>query len=208
MNIPIAQGRSISKYEFSCPHDCTSTWQNTLHVFGVFLHMHGWGSQIWGTHWRGDTLINETGRIDFWDFAFQQQLPVMFDILPGDRINTHCWYQQNPSAPVAFGLPSSDEMCIQYLQYYPRIPDNTGICGYFYGPLLASYGIDNTTVCNDDILYDTTGLPKPDTIKDPPLAITRYFGTEGTNSAFTCSSAAMNVPHMFSIVLFLLLLIV
>jgi len=207
---PIPQGTGITKIEYSCPYDCTASWP-PLNVFGVFLHMHSWGSQIWGSHWRGTVQLNETGRVDFWDFAFQQQRHVNFSIYPGDRINTHCWYKQNPAGEVAFGLASQAEMCIQYLQYYPRLTHNNGECAYFYDPIFAQYGLSNATACNGDLLWDATHtFPVPDVTKDPPLAISRYFGTLGANPDFVCgSSSAMNVvPRVLSVVvLFLLLLI-
>jgi hypothetical protein len=60
-------------------------------------------------------------RVDFWDFGFQPGSLVNFTIEPGDRINTHCVYKERSTGPTRFDESSTDEMCIQYLFYYPKI---------------------------------------------------------------------------------------
>jgi len=206
----IPQGTSISAFEYSCDTSCTGSWPQ-LHVFSTVLHMHKAGTQMWSSHWRNGEQIRETNRVDFWDFGFQQATPANFDIMPGDRINTHCSYQQNPSRPIPFGQPSDSEMCVQFVAYYPRIPHNNGICSYFYSDTI--FGVPtNTTYCNNDFVWDETRTtPVPDVIRDPILEISRAFGDLNSNKSFVCQgSGAMNVvPHAFSVVvLFILFLIV
>jgi hypothetical protein len=207
---PIPQGTSISSYEYSCDSSCTGSWPQ-LHVYTVMFHMHMQGTQMWGSHWRDGQQLRETNRVDFWDFGFQQATPVSFDIMPGDRINTHCVYQQNPSRPTPFGQPSESEMCVQFIAYYPRIPRNNGLCSFFYSAN-SSMGPINTTFCNNDFVWDENHtFPIPDVIRDPVLEISRAFGDLDANESFVCQvSGTLNIiPHVFSvIVLFILILIV
>jgi len=170
--------------------------------------MHEQGSQAWGTQWRDGNELRETSRIDFWDFGFQQYTPAIFDIMPGDRINTHCYYHQNPSRPTIFGPASESEMCIQFIAYYPRITHNNGMCTFLY----SAATFTNTTYCNNDFVWDENHtMPVPDVIRDPGLEISRAFGDLNSNKSFVCqaSSAVNGVPHVLSVVvLFILLLIV
>jgi len=204
---PIPQGTGISTYEYSCDSSCTRSWPQ-LHAYSVFLHMHEQGSQAWGTQWRDGNELRETSRIDFWDFGFQQYTPAIFDIMPGDRINTHCYYHQNPSRPTIFGPASESEMCIQFIAYYPRITHNNGMCTFLY----SAATFTNTTYCNNDFVWDENHtMPVPDVIRDPGLEISRAFGDLNSNKSFVCqaSSAVNGVPHVLSVVvLFILLLIV
>jgi len=177
----IGQGNELRSFEYSCPSQCTSQWSQEINVFANFLHMHAIGTQIWGTQWRGTQMIRETNRIDFWDFAFQQQTKVNYTILPGDRINTHCVYKQNPAQDTIFFLGSHDEMCIQYFAYYPRFRND--VCG-----LKKSNGI-NATECNGTILLDGGGaIVENPAVKDPVPEFPVKFGNLDSAPAQTCAN--------------------
>lgn len=60
---------------------------------------------------------------------FNQNTPVDVEFLPGDRTNTHCVYKQGPTH-VPFGLASSEEMCIHYISYWPKVSGNRCSFGY------------------------------------------------------------------------------
>jgi len=193
--LPIAKGNGLSKWEYDCPSACTETWP-TLHVFAVALHMHVTGKQIWGTQWRNNALVRETNRIDFFDFGFQQATPETFDILPGDRINTHCIYQRQVDHDVRFFFGSEDEMCIQFVSVYPFI--DSPACGYV-SPL------PNTTAdtfCNNAFVE---GLPHNPTVPDPvtprvtfgDATATTCNPTDGMNAA---DRATVSFMSMFAVI--------
>lgn len=119
------------------PYDVQSvcsipTGNATTHVFGVWPHMH----QI-GTHFRVDfnlggattTPIDET-----WNFGDQKLWqypgdgPAMFDVSGGDSITTTCTYTNNTGAPVSFGESSTEEMCFNFLYYYPSPTGESVTC--------------------------------------------------------------------------------
>ncbi|CAI5473052.1 unnamed protein product [Closterium sp. Yama58-4] len=56
------------------------------------------------------------------DFASQQTIPTTpeFELLPGDELRTSCVWESTARTNVTVGGPSTeDEMCIDYLIYYP-----------------------------------------------------------------------------------------
>jgi len=156
-SLPIPMGEGISSWEYDCPSACTQNWP-TLHVFAVTLHMHGVGKQMWGTQWRDGQLVRETDRIDFWDFKYQQQTYVQFDILPGDSINTHCIYKRSTEKDVKFSFGSRDEMCIQFVAFFPYVSDF--VCGYIHPQINSTAD----TFCGAGYVE---GLPPQPTKPDP-----------------------------------------
>jgi hypothetical protein len=116
--------------EGECLAKCTSYWDHEINVFASFLHMHSVGSAIYTVLTRHDNTSSEqmiTNRIEFWDFGLQQYTPVNFVIRPGDSLNTVCQYNTlGSSTPVRFGPASSDEMCMDFLWYYPRLLSPSG----------------------------------------------------------------------------------
>jgi hypothetical protein len=183
---PIKAGTGLLEYEYDCPSACTSKWNQTLHVFGNFLHMHKIGAQMWGKQWRNGQLVREMNRIDFWDFGLQQMTPEEHTIEPGDRISTHCIYQQQ-SADVIFGESSSEEMCIQFVYYYPRSASGFGFCGYFADSHLP---FNNVTVCGNDAVMRNASEPMYNPTELDPVGGTYVaFGKPNPNS-FKCGIAS------------------
>lgn len=108
--------------------------------------MHEIGSKALTTHWRGDQLVQEISRVEFWDFQFQvifilisfffltlqQQTEPLKNVTikSGDVLNLHCYYNSLlRTAPTVMSAASTDEMCLQMLYYYPALP-NMPNCGF------------------------------------------------------------------------------
>jgi len=174
----IPQGSGLSYYEYNCPSECTSM-AVPLNVFGSFLHMHYQGSMIWTTQWRNGSLLGYQNRIEFWDFAFQQTTPMNSQILPGDRLNTHCIYNQNPLAPTKFSIASSDEMCLEYVYYWPKLPGP--FCSFIY------QAPRNYTACGEGALMINQGYAFNPTVLDPAGGEIKTFGATNPSS-FVCPS--------------------
>lgn len=90
----------------------------TFTTFAVWPHQH----QL-GTHQKvsvvrnGVTTVLHDGPYDFQEQNYYLQDP-MFDVLPGDRINVECTWQNEGSA-VGFGESSNQEMCFSGLYRFP-----------------------------------------------------------------------------------------
>jgi hypothetical protein len=178
---PIESGEGTKEIEYDCPSACTSTFKNSLNVWGNFLHMHQIGTQIWGRQWRNGSLIRETNRIDFWDFGLQQMTPKDHTIEPGDRMSTHCVYQRQ-SSDVPFGLGSDQEMCVQFVYYHPKVAPGAGVCGFISKPILPS----NATFCIEMPVMNGTRLQTNPTQLDPVGGDLIEFGRKNPNGFFLC----------------------
>jgi len=188
---PIPPGEVAVPYETSCPSECTDGFPHDINVIGSFQHMHNAGSQMYSTHWRNDTFLGDLNRVDFYDFDFQQNTLVSTTIRRGDRLNTHCVYNTlDRNTPTSFGVDSIQEMCMEFVTYYPLMLTDDGpyvFCGRT--PRFA-----NITWCGN---YDPSGikfdLPNPD-ILDPTWMLNKTFGILPTECAVEPSPAKSSSP--------------
>jgi hypothetical protein len=99
-----------------------------MHVFGSFLHAHQIGSVLYTEVHRDGALVGEIARQDPFDFNMQKFQDADFDVMPGDELQTHCVYDSSGLSGVTMGGPGSEEeMCINFMMYYPWVPAET--CG-------------------------------------------------------------------------------
>jgi len=116
----------ITQYQFDCPASCTTKWSNSLTIFGVMLHMHSVGFAMHTDLIDADGAFvpdeAPLGRVDFFDFNFHSFVPISPPrvVQPGTGFRTTCMYQ-NDDASRIFGLGSEDEMCINFVYYYPKL---------------------------------------------------------------------------------------
>jgi len=155
--------------ETNCPSECTSQWPHDINVIGSFMHMHLTGKQLWTNHWRGSQHLGQTNRVDFYVYEFQQVTYLNRTILRGDRLNTHCTYNtMDRTATTRFGINTEDEMCMEFITYYPIMlaPTPYAYCGYSSA---------RTTYCGPLMNSSSKNLPNP-TIVDPPGTGNITFG--------------------------------
>ncbi|CAI5987478.1 unnamed protein product, partial [Closterium sp. NIES-65] len=96
----------------TCPGECTAKvfGNESVKIIGSVLHLHTLGRQV-----RHKRTVKG-------DFASQQTIPTTpeFELLPGDELRTSCVWDSTARTNVTLGGPSTeDEMCIDYLVYYP-----------------------------------------------------------------------------------------
>jgi hypothetical protein len=165
----IPAGQSAYHVEITCPSECTETLPHEIHVFSDYFHMHEIGKSGFSWIHRGDESIL-LNRIEYYAFANQHAVAVNITLKPGDRINTNCvWDSSKRTAPTNIAVASTDEMCMEFLTYYPAIP-NSPFCGYA--------NIDNSpvTFCGNNILP----VANPSVV-DPPGGVNRTFGTSNND---------------------------
>jgi len=129
---------TFTHIQATCQDGCTSLWSHPINIFADFLHMHGLGSRIWSTIHRGGNQIGTLNRIEFYDYNFQELGPILptVQLLPGDRIETHCIFNSySRTNTTSFGVNSDQEMCMEFVAYYPVLtdPDTSNpwaVCGY------------------------------------------------------------------------------
>jgi hypothetical protein len=162
--------------ELSCPTNCTSKLSSSLTIFGDFLHMHGQGTMMYSVLTKASGAVSILNRIEYYDYGFQQITPISgMQLSAGDRLNTHCVYQTlDRNTSVTFGLATSNEMCIEFLFYYPKV--NVPYC------TLVGSGSSNMTYCGSYV-----NVPSPQAI-DALSFLTQVFG----QTPATCPAGSNN----------------
>lgn len=148
-----------------CPAAATERLRHPVWVYSWNPHMHLYGKSLVTEHYRCGHKIGEIGRID--DFEFDNQQAYYFQkpikILPGDALVTMCSYDTaDASGPIVGGEETTDEMCDNYLTYYPyagtwRQPNLFSACSSFdqgQNPAWAGYD-DLTPFTTLDVGGDT-----------------------------------------------------
>ena len=121
-SLPVSVNGGLSEHVFDCQSSCSSSFvDQPLTVITESLHMHMSGVRMVNSQIRNDEVIRRA-EVQFWDFDQQGSLSVVqqpFTISPGDAFRTSCIY--NAQNGEDFGLGSSQEMCMTFLFYYPRV---------------------------------------------------------------------------------------
>ncbi|XP_069109378.1 dopamine beta-hydroxylase-like [Argopecten irradians] len=114
-----------------CIAECTKVGlgHDNIHIFGSQLHTHLTGTKVYTKHIRHGVELPELNRDNHYSPHFQEirRLPVPVEIRPGDALVTTCDYNtvNRPNVTVG-GFSIKDEMCVNYVLYYPRT--NLEVC--------------------------------------------------------------------------------
>ncbi|CAH1132464.1 unnamed protein product [Ceutorhynchus assimilis] len=111
-----------------CISSCTSVGfpQEGITIFGSQLHTHLIGVKVYTRHF--DALgreLPELNRDNHYSTHFQEirRLKKPVKVLPGHVLITRCDYSTMNRKNMTFGgFSISDEMCVNYIHYYPRAP--------------------------------------------------------------------------------------
>ncbi|CAH8874731.1 unnamed protein product [Trichobilharzia szidati] len=115
-----------------CDTQCTDVSlpkPNGIFVFASQLHTHATGIKVVTHHLRNGTRLPDLNRDNYYSPHFQEirQLYEQVQIKPGDSLITACTYNTNEREQVTFGgLGIRDEMCLNYIFYYPKV--NLELC--------------------------------------------------------------------------------
>ncbi|GFR94142.1 tyramine beta hydroxylase [Elysia marginata] len=127
MAVPPGQARfSLSGY---CVSECTEQGlpPQGIRVFASQLHTHLTGRRVVTRHvtYTGShvTELPELNRDDHYSSHFQEirRLEPPVAVMPGDALITTCDYDtRNRTSATVGGFSISDEMCVNYIHYYPK----------------------------------------------------------------------------------------
>ncbi|XP_072015163.1 dopamine beta-hydroxylase-like [Amphiura filiformis] len=114
-----------------CTSQCTKSGLPTggIRAFASQLHTHLTGVAVWTEHIRRGVELKELNRDNHYSAHFQEirLLPTDVQILPGDMLITHCRYDTRSRNNVTLGgFGIEDEMCVNYIHYYPQ--SNLEVC--------------------------------------------------------------------------------
>ncbi|EFO98250.1 CRE-TBH-1 protein [Caenorhabditis remanei] len=93
-----------------------------INIFASQMHAHLTGRKLWTSHYRNKVQIGDVNRDEHYSPHWQhlQQLRPMVRVMPGDTLVTTCVYDTRRRSKVTFGgYGITDEMCVNYIYYYP-----------------------------------------------------------------------------------------
>lgn len=98
--------------------------ENGIYIFAGQMHTHLAGVASWTEHVREGRFLGELQRDNHYSPHFQEirLLPRPVHVAPGDALIHYCLYDTKKRTNITLGgYATSDEMCVTYLHYYPRI---------------------------------------------------------------------------------------
>lgn len=114
-----------------CTPECTRVGLPPygITVFASQLHTHLTGVRAWTRRVRGGLELPELNRDNHYSPHFQEirkmKRPIV--IFPGDGLISTCTYDTHKRNKMTLGgLSISDEMCVSYIHYYPKV--NLEVC--------------------------------------------------------------------------------
>ncbi|KAH8298583.1 hypothetical protein KR018_001740 [Drosophila ironensis] len=120
----IPPGQTAFPLSGYCVADCTRAAlpATGIIIFGSQLHTHLRGVRVLTRHFRGEQELREVNRDDYYSNHFQEMRTLHYKprVLPGDALVTTCYYNTLQDKTAALGgFSISDEMCVNYIHYYP-----------------------------------------------------------------------------------------
>ena len=95
-------------------------------LFNASPHMHTRGAAMSTERLAGGTGAPEIDlRQPNFTFENQANFPIKAEVAPGDVMRTRCTWKNPGDTTIAFGENTGDEMCFDFIGYYPNIPDKT-----------------------------------------------------------------------------------
>lgn len=89
-------------------------------VFRGWPHMHQLGASLSTKVVHADGTSSSLGEIGQWDFYNQIGYPMNVQVTSGDTVVTRCSWNNTTSERVGFGEKTGDEMCYNFVTYYPK----------------------------------------------------------------------------------------
>jgi hypothetical protein len=109
----------------ACDYKLPSSFQG-VKLFNASPHMHTRGAAMSTEKLPGGTGTPEmVFEQKAFDFQSQSNYPIQGSVAPGDVMRTRCTWKNPGDTTIQFGEGTSDEMCFDFIGYYPNIPDNT-----------------------------------------------------------------------------------
>uniref|UniRef100_UPI00358E2581 dopamine beta-hydroxylase n=1 Tax=Myxine glutinosa TaxID=7769 RepID=UPI00358E2581 len=161
----IPPGQAAFTLSGYCPSSCTSTALPThgIWVFASQLHTHLAGRKVFTHLFRAGKYVQTLNADAHYNSSFQEirRLKKEVHILPGDLLVTSCEYNTEDRDTVTLGgFAISDEMCVNYMHYYPRTdlelcksdPSLTHLHKFF--SFLNKYGKEDICMCSQMSVND------------------------------------------------------
>ncbi|CEF69436.1 DBH-like monooxygenase protein 1 [Strongyloides ratti] len=107
-----------------CVPECTKHLPtNGIYIFATQLHAHLTGRKLFTSHFRNGVKIGEINRANHYSPHWQliRKLKKTVNVKKGDYLSTTCVYDTYDKTNFVFGgYGIEDEMCVNYIHYYPE----------------------------------------------------------------------------------------
>jgi hypothetical protein len=90
-------------------------------IFQAWPHMHELGREFTSVIEKAGGGTIPLADVPNYDFEYQIAYPTNAVLDVGDSVRTRCTWQNTTSNPVGFGEGTGDEMCFNFVGYYPRV---------------------------------------------------------------------------------------
>ncbi|CAF1379082.1 unnamed protein product, partial [Adineta ricciae] len=115
-----------------CPRAATKNIpESGITVVSAFPHTHLQGYSMWTKLIRNKTAVSYLFNADSYNFnyQFENRLAKRIQIFPGDEFATRCIYNtMNKDKVTLGGERTSEEMCLHFFTYYPRLDEDLSSC--------------------------------------------------------------------------------
>jgi len=124
--VGLPPGKERYEIEGWCAAGCTEPLPTGgINIYAVAPHMHAAGWEAWVTLVRDGIAIEEVYRMRAWDANWQgprfRSEDKFVNVQPGDTLIANCAYNTvGREERTHFGEGYMDEMCMMYINYYPR----------------------------------------------------------------------------------------
>jgi hypothetical protein len=110
-----------AKYAVDCAFPATPEWFGKT-FFTAFPHMHKMGASVTTELLRLGGKSQVVTSTPNFDYNAQINTPAVGTVQPGDIFHTKCAWKNTTDLPATFGENTEQEMCFNFLSYYPKIP--------------------------------------------------------------------------------------
>lgn len=118
-----------STHTIKCDYKLQKDFKD-VKLFNASPHMHTLGAamstqRLAGGNGAPETIFDQKA----FSFEAQSNFPITKAITTGDVMRTRCTWKNPTDNTVRFGEGTADEMCFNFIGYYPNIPDRIGAFG-------------------------------------------------------------------------------
>jgi len=114
----------VTQWTYTCP---ASFFTQDITIVNAGHHAHAKGTQIVTYQSRGGKVIDQW-ETNYYDWRFEQTQWLSKTVKAGDELKITCVFKVG-SGSVKFGLGSEDEMCMDFIMYYPSVASFKTGCG-------------------------------------------------------------------------------
>jgi hypothetical protein len=113
-----------STHTIRCDYGLGPEFAN-VKLFNASPHMHTRGVAMSTERLVGGGTPEPIFEQKAFSFEAQANYPISKSVKPGDVLRTRCTWKNPGDKTIGFGEGTDDEMCFDFLGYYPKIPDRT-----------------------------------------------------------------------------------